>query len=345
MKILVIKRDKIGDMLLTTPMLRLLRTGLPGASIHVLANDYNAWVLEGNKDVDRIWVYPRAKHGGRLRLKAAFQQISQLVALRREKYDFVFVANGSESHRGIRRATSLGAARVVAYVEEARRYPKVTDPLRIRADEHEAIRLAKMIKVMGLEVPETLPEPIFSPPQRYFQEASAWLASRNLAAGAYCILGVGARRIHKQPTSDQILRWAENLKERFGLVTVLVWTPGRRGDPLYPGDDDLVAPVLRDCPKYIHPFKGSLSAVVGLTWQARTSVFPDSGLMHLAAVSPGGVVGLFSDVERSAHPRVWGPIGTRAVTLVAAGSVAELPEETVYDAIAARISDATTRIT
>ena len=39
-KILILKRDKIGDMLLTTPMLSLLRQALPDAEIHLLANDY-----------------------------------------------------------------------------------------------------------------------------------------------------------------------------------------------------------------------------------------------------------------------------------------------------------------
>ena len=37
MKILIVKRDKLGDMIVTTPMLRLLRTALPDAQIHLLA--------------------------------------------------------------------------------------------------------------------------------------------------------------------------------------------------------------------------------------------------------------------------------------------------------------------
>ena len=44
-KILVIKRDKLGDLLLTTPMLAHLRASLPHARIDLLANDYNAWVV------------------------------------------------------------------------------------------------------------------------------------------------------------------------------------------------------------------------------------------------------------------------------------------------------------
>jgi heptosyltransferase-3 len=46
MKILIIKRDKIGDMLLVTPMLQHLRQSLPHATIDFLANDYNYFVLK-----------------------------------------------------------------------------------------------------------------------------------------------------------------------------------------------------------------------------------------------------------------------------------------------------------
>src|SRR4051812_41135592 len=53
MKILVIKRDKIGDLLLTTPMLAHLKASRPQAEIQLLANDYNAWVVAGNPHVDR----------------------------------------------------------------------------------------------------------------------------------------------------------------------------------------------------------------------------------------------------------------------------------------------------
>jgi ADP-heptose:LPS heptosyltransferase len=58
-RILVVKRDKIGDMLLTTPLLAHLWEQLPDARIDVLCTDYNAWALDGNRDVDRRIVFPR----------------------------------------------------------------------------------------------------------------------------------------------------------------------------------------------------------------------------------------------------------------------------------------------
>ncbi|MBI3715416.1 MAG: hypothetical protein HY255_05435 [Betaproteobacteria bacterium] len=43
--LLVIRRDNIGDLVCTTPLLAALRTHFPQARIEVLANSYNAPVL------------------------------------------------------------------------------------------------------------------------------------------------------------------------------------------------------------------------------------------------------------------------------------------------------------
>lgn len=64
-RILIVKRDKIGDLLLTTPLIAHLREQLSGARIDVLCTDYNAWVIEGNRNIDAVFALPRVqRHGG-----------------------------------------------------------------------------------------------------------------------------------------------------------------------------------------------------------------------------------------------------------------------------------------
>ena len=62
MKILVIRRDNIGDLVCTTPLLAALRRAKPGAWIGALVNSYNAPVLERNPDVDAVIPYRKLKH-------------------------------------------------------------------------------------------------------------------------------------------------------------------------------------------------------------------------------------------------------------------------------------------
>ena len=120
-------------------------------------------------------------------------------------------------------------------------------------------------------------------------------------------------------------------RRRWNLATVFMWTPGKSGDPLYPGDDDVAQPVLDANAPDIHPFRGPIPEALGLIWSARTSLFPDSGLMQFAAASPGGVLGFFAETDVSPAPAQWAPRGPRADFLEAKQSVAELPDALVYD--------------
>jgi len=329
-KILVVKRDKIGDLLLTTPMLAHLKANLRDAQVHVLANDYNAWVVEANPNVDRLWIYRRVRQGRRLSLSAAWNQLLQSAALRREAFDIAIVANGEESPRAIARGVGSGAARVVAYCDSPQRRSRLSDPIPVPKGLHECDRLLGLLAPLGIGAPAAtiLPEYRLPPAQAAF--ARSWLAERSLAPGGYVVLGLGARRAKKQPAPSQVLGWTERLHAAHGLATVFMWTPGKSEDPLYPGDDDAARAVLDARRPWIHPFRGPILPALGLIFSARTSIFPDSGLMHFAAASPGGVLGLFAETDVSPHPLQWSPRGARAAWMEAAKSVAELDEEQVF---------------
>ncbi len=339
MKLLIVKRDKLGDMLLTTPMLAWLRRELPNAEIHVLATDYNAWVLAGNQNIDRLWIFPRVKHSGRVRFGAFFETLKIVLSLRRQSFDWVLVANGEESHRAIRRALLAKGRNTVSYVVKGE-YPGLTHPLIQPRDMHESVRLAGLAVPLGMVVPEQLPSPTYILPDSGQQFANRWLAERNLVPGGYIVLGLGARRAKKQPCTQQVLRWAEKIYARWGLQTVFMWTPGKGDNPLYPGDDEVAEPVLAANSPHIFPFRGPLDQALGLIWNGRTSLFPDSGLMHFAAASPGGVVGFFADITVSPPPSQWAPIGPHAVWLEAKQSVSELSDELVLEKLSGLLSDA-----
>jgi heptosyltransferase-3 len=330
LKVLVIKRDKLGDLLLTTPLFEHLKASRPGVELHLLANDYNAWVAQGNPHLDRMWVYRRVRHSGKLRISAALHWMLQARRLRGERFDWIIVANGDESHRAIRRGLSLGGARTVAYCADAAKYPGLSDPLSPRPAMHELDRLLAMLAPLGVSMPVQPIAPRYALPDASAEFAAGWLAQRGLRERSYVVLGLGARRPKKQPTTAQVLRWSAWLKQSHGLDTVFMWTPGASTDPDYPGDDATAQPVLDAKSPQIHPHRGPLQEALGLVWSARTSLFPDSGLMHFAAASPGGVLGFFAETDVSPSPVQWAPRGPRAEWLDAPRSVSDLADEQVY---------------
>lgn len=341
MKILIVKRDKLGDLILATSMMQWLRKALPEAQIDVLANDYNAWILQGNPNVDKVWAAPRVKHAGRVRPMAALATVKLLWQLRNEHYDWVLVGNGDESRRAIERGLWVKGKNTVAYCHDASQWPKLTHTLTPNSDQHESIALAKLAEPLGLSAPKTLPYPRYTLPEADAAFATKWLSEKGLAPQGYVALGLGARRSKRQPSTEQILGWAEQIHTRFGLKTVLMWPPGQRDNQLYPGDDETVQPILNAKSPHIIPFRGELNEALGLIWQARSSLMPDGGLMHFAATSPGGVVGFFAEIEVSPPPVRWAPKGPNVTWLIAPTMVSEIREELVLEALAQRIEFST----
>ena len=64
-RILVARTDKIGDVILTLPVIANLRIAYPDAHIAFLAAEYARKVLEGNPNLNDIILYePEGKHKG-----------------------------------------------------------------------------------------------------------------------------------------------------------------------------------------------------------------------------------------------------------------------------------------
>ncbi len=341
MKILILKRDKLGDLLLTTPTIQLIRQRYPDAEIHLLASEYSSWVVNDSRSIKKIWAYPRVRTGKKISVSAVLKQCLQILALRKERFDWAIAAGGEYSPRAVSRLKYIGARHTISFMPDGVTDSQITHPVKIQTQGHEALRIAHLLGPLGIAIPpqvDALPSIEFQPSQAMLIEAQQFLSQHHLQPGEYWLLGLGARRQKKQPTSTQIQTWSQAIYDQYGLKTVFMWTPGQSSDPLYPGDDDTAHEVLKICSKdVVIPFRGPLKPAIGLIWGAKTCLFPDSGLMHFASASPGGVTGLFADITQSPNPYQWGPLGVRSSYLIADQSVSQLSDTDVLTAIKAKL--------
>jgi heptosyltransferase-3 len=337
MKILILKRDKIGDMLLVTPMLEHLRRSLPQAQIHMLANDYNAWLVQHNPNIDRLWVYPRVRHGASLRPWAVVTQFIQRFELKREKFDFAIAAGGVVSSRAVTRIMGVGARRTVAYVpsDGVGTDPlmrRLTDPLPYDRARHEVESNLHLLSPVGIAPPGRPIYPHYVPEDPWLDSGERWVREQGLTPGKFILIGLNARRVKRKPTARQILAWSLHFKQKLGLDSVLIWQPGPASNRVYPGDDEIVGPLLAALPPWLKPFSNpeDVRAALGVAWHAALSILPDGGFAHLASVTPGGVVALFAETGVSPHPDNWRPYVPRSAYLEAAKTVSELLDTDTY---------------
>ena len=329
MKIIVLKRDKLGDLLLTTPMLQLLKKHFPSSIIAVMAPESSAWILKDAPCVDELYSYPQVKSFNLKSLIALLKQLMLFLKIRGKDFDIAIAAGGEFSHRAIKRLLWMKARRTIAFAPKNTVIKGLTDPVaeanQRDKEPHESLRMIQLLKpIIQLHNKSAFPQPFFQPPQQWLKNADTFLSEHRLLKKKFIVFGLGARREKKQASKEQIIETAHYVYKKYQMKTILVWTPGSKNNKNYPGDDELAYEILNDAPKQIIPLRAPLDLTIGVIWLARKSIFPDSGLMHFAAASPGGVIGLFAETNISPHPSQWGPLGSHSTYIEAKKTIKEL---------------------
>lgn len=324
MRILVIRRDNIGDLVCTTPLLHALREQLPAARIEVLTTRYTAAVLQGNPDVDALHIYTKGKHRqpGESWLGWLVQRLTLIWRLRRQPYDWVLLP-GAAQGSAVRQANLTRALRVLAREDGAD-----------AGERHEVELCCRMLDAMGLreDTPpvRVLPDPAERAKALHAVEAWRGEAGEGSAQGAAPLvaLHISARKPSQRWSAENFAALARELHARHGARCLLLWSPGAQDDPLHPGDDEKAAAVMAaagDAPLLPMPTH-RLEELIGVLSVCDAMICGDGGAMHLAAGLGKPIIALFgqSDVTR------WRPWGVPQVLLqkpsrdVADVSVAEV---------------------
>ena len=114
-RILVVRPDSIGDLVCTTPLIAALRRKYPRTWIGVLANNYSAPVLEGNPDIDEVFVYRRSRDGDANKIALIVERIRVVLALRKQHIDYALIAMPTYQRRVIRFVRWSGAKAIAGF--------------------------------------------------------------------------------------------------------------------------------------------------------------------------------------------------------------------------------------
>lgn len=286
-KIMIIRRDNIGDLVCTTPMIAALRRALPDAWIGALVNRYNVAVMEGNPDVDAVFAYRKAKHRqpGESRWRIWLETALLIGRLRRLSIDVAIVA----SPGGERYARWIGAKRVIS--------GKPGGTL------HEVEAVGALLAPLGIQ-PELGPMRLFPNPAavQSLREKLAGLAGQQLWA-----IHLSAREASRRWPAEKYIELIERLAspERAFL---LFWSPGPENHPAHPGDDEKAALVMRSLRQgeFLPVATERLEELIAALSLCHGFVGADGGAMHLAAALGLRTVALFENSDfKKGHWYPW----------------------------------------
>lgn len=336
-RILVIRPDNIGDLVLTTPLLQGLREARPDAWIGVLVNSYNAPVLDGNPWTDAVFAYEKLKHvAPAVRFASLMRRLMLFRSLRRLDIDCAILAAPGFQKRALRLARFSGARSIVGYVEPAHDQDGAAIdrpvPYQRGLQRHEAEEVYELGAAWGLTGTP--------PPATVYPDASLLAGSRAVvpppttgADGPVIGIHISARKPSQRWSEAGYIALARTLQQRHRARILLYWAPGARDDAMHPGDDERAAAVLaglQGTAATPMPTR-SLPQLIASLAVCDLLLCSDGGAMHLAAALGKPIACLFgkSDAIR------WRPWAVPHVVLQAPSRLAtDVPVEDAAAAIA-----------
>jgi heptosyltransferase-3 len=273
--ILVVALRRLGDVLLTTPLIRSLTRAYPNAAVDVLVFEGTQGILAGNPDIASVITMPERPGTG------------ETVALLRRlwrSYDLAISTQSGDRPTfyawaaGKRSAGFVEGEGALAWLKRV----ALTTPVDIIADTHRVREVLRLAEALGV-VP--VAEPVAP-----HGAASAGAAPTR----PYAVIHAAPMYRYKRWTDDGWRALAAALSVR-GLAVVATGGPGDRQE---------LDAIWAARPE-VKRLDGALSwpELAALIRGAAAYIGPDTSVTHLAAATGTPTVALYGPTD----PRLWGP--------------------------------------
>lgn len=343
-RILLIRRDNIGDLACTTPLFATLRERFPKAHICALVTRYNRAVLENLPYVDKVYAYTKAKHldPEENRLGNYLARLRLMLKLRCERFDYCILAAPGYQKRSLAIARWIGAGEVIGFVNPGEAHSGlITRPLPWHFDPSltETEDVWGLVRAFGIQGP---PGPLC-----VFPDAALVATMKpnveGLRADRRRIVGIhlSARKPSQRWSTENFVALMHRLHDTRNCAFLLLWAPGGERDPRHPGDDAKAAEV-RDAagglPVLPLPTR-RLDELIAAISLCDDFFCADGGAMHLAAAAGKPIVCLFGK-SNAVRWRPWGvPYRLLQAPTQEVGDIGVDQAAAAYDSLQKEIGD------
>ncbi len=252
-RFLIIRFSSIGDIVLTTPVIRHLKEQVEGAEIHYLTKKQFQPVLNANPYIDRLWL-----------LDGSVKTI--LPELKAQSFDYII-----DLHHNLRSSVIKNTLQRISFDVNKLNFRKwllVNFKINRLPDKHIVDRYMDTISLFDIQN-DGKGLDYFIPPEEEI-DRDTLPAPFNLG---YTALVVGAQHATKMLP----LALLAKLGEMLDGPVILLGGPGEKKT----GED--LCTILKDRPVFNACGKFSINQSASLIRQAAVVITPDTGMMHIAA--------------------------------------------------------------
>ncbi len=298
-KILVVRTDRLGDVILTLPLISALRRSFPRSHIALLLRRYTGSIVEGHRDVDEIVWCDDA--GGNIPF------ITLLFRLRRERFDAAIAV-----YPRFRIAVLLFLSGIPLRIGSGYRFYSVLFNRRVYehrkdARRHELEYNLNLLRPLGIEPPAPGAEVEFGivVPDASGERVDSVLSAAGVGEGsAFVVLHPGTGKSAREWPRARMAELGRRIGMDLQMPVVITGTKAEAG---------VVRGLAAEIGSSAIPLPGvlSLKELAALLRRAAVWVGNSTGPLHLAVAVGTPVVGLYPQL-RPMSARRWGPYTVRS---------------------------------
>lgn len=287
-RILLVRTDRIGDVVLTTPIIKIIRSAYPNLHLGFLTTSFTEDLVKGNPDIDEVITMNRSQ-------KKGIGFLTFIWKLRQKKFDVAIAFNPK-----IRIHWLLFLAGIPVRIGYRRKYgfllTHALPDIKYEGKKSEAFYNEELLKYLNLPVQASrklfLPQSISSQKQ-----IELFLEKHQLRSKQFIVISVSASCPSKAWPRENFSELCHQLKRSFPFPILLI------------GKETDCGEIKKIFPETI--FIGEtlpLSNLIILLQQARLLITNDTGPMHIASAVNTPIVAIFGRTLPGLGPARWGPI-------------------------------------
>ncbi len=299
-RILVIRTDRIGDVVLSTPVIKNLRDNFPQSFIAMMVSPYTQDIIQGNPFLDDVIIFDKEEKD-----KSPFGALKFIFFLRKYRFDLAIILHPTNRVHIV--SFLAGIPRRVGYSKKTGflNTDRVGEE-KYRGEKHELEYNLDLLRVLGIEPRE---KTLFVPLQRKAeQKVDLFLRKHAVKNGDLVMVHPGASCPSKIWPPQNFAVVSDKLTERYNSKILIATDKKDRAL----GEE--VAEFMKHRP-ILALGEFSLSELASILKRAELFISNDSGPVHIAAAVGTPVISIFGRKQPGLSPRRWGPLGKNDIVL------------------------------
>ena len=300
-RILIVRMDRIGDVVLSTPAIKAVRDEYPDSHIAVLVRPYARDIVDGNPYLNEVITYDKSG-----REKGVFGNIKFISHLKRKRFDLAIILHPKNSSHVL--TFLAGIPERIGYDKKlgallTKRIPHTKQ----YGLKHEMDYALDLLGYIGIKPKD---KSLYMPINKLSEEKIRAVFDKNGISEKDIVVVIhpAASCPSRRWGLDRFAGTADILSKRFGAKIIIIAGPE---DAAFGRN---VSKLMKIKPLDLSG-KTSIADLASVLKRSRLLISNDSGPVHIACALGIPVISIFSRKDRGISPGRWRPVGKDCIAL------------------------------